>query len=169
MMNVRPKMKIELSPADKAFEVSSCILLVLLWALPLFYYSNLPNIIPIHFNASGKVDSYGIKATIFLLPAIGLALFAGLKIINRYPHIHNYAVKISPENALKQYTNSTRLVRVINTIVLFIFTIIVFEIIQTASGKSLALGIWFLPFTLLLILVPVTFFTIKSFSLNRDK
>lgn len=168
-MSSRPEIKIGLSPTDKAFEVVSFVLLLLLWVLPFAYYSCLPEIIPIHFNAAGKVDGYGIKATIFLLPAIGSALFAGLKILNRYPHIHNYAVKITPENALKQYTNSTRLVRVINTVILLIFAIIVFEIIQTASGKSTALGIWFLPFTLLLILVPVTFFTIKSFSLNRDK
>lgn len=168
-MNPRPKVKLELSPADKAFEVVSFVLLLLLWVLPVSYYSCLPQIIPIHFNAAGKVDGYGIKATIFLLPAIGLALFAGLKVLNLFPQIHNYAVKITPENALKQYTNSTRLVRVINMIVLFIFALIVFEIIQTASGKSSALSIWFLAFTLLLILVPVTFFTVKSFSLNRDK
>ncbi|MFA6151792.1 MAG: DUF1648 domain-containing protein [Chitinophagaceae bacterium] len=168
-MQSHPKLKIELSATDKAIEVSGYILLVLMWALPLFYYSRLPEIIPIHFNAAGKVDGYGIKATIFLLPAIGSALFAGLKILNRFPHIHNYAVKITTENALKQYTNSTRLVRLINTVVLLVFAIIVFEIIQTASGKSSTLGIWFLPFTLLLILVPVTFFTVKSFSLNRDK
>lgn len=168
-MNTRPNIKLDLSATDKVFEILGFVLLLLLWVLPGAYYSCLPEIIPIHFNAAGKVDGYGSKATIFLLPAIGSALFAGLKILNRYPHIHNYAVNITPENALKQYTNSTRLVRVINTVVLLIFAIIVFEIIQTASGKSFSLGIWFLPFTLLLILAPVTFFTVKSFSLNRDK
>ncbi|MGL5978124.1 MAG: SdpI family protein [Erysipelotrichaceae bacterium] len=42
--------------------------------LTLCLYPFLPESIPMHFNASGAIDSYGHKATVFLFPALVLGL-----------------------------------------------------------------------------------------------
>jgi uncharacterized membrane protein len=165
-MGTRPKIKVEQTNTDKLIEVIGWFALIVLWSLTLFNYSSLPGTIPIHFNASGQVDNYGSKSTIFVLPVIGTILFVGmtiLTILNKHPHIFNYPVNITVENALKQYTTATRMIRYLKVVIVIVFTCLVGLIQTTATGKTSGLGSWFLPVTLAFILMPTTFFIFKSY------
>lgn len=162
-MEERPKLKVELTKSDKAVEVISWILLLSIWALTLTGYSKMPEIIPTHYNASGEADGFGQKITIFLLPVIATILFIGLTIANKYPHTFNYMTSITNENALSQYSNATRMMRYLKTIILFIFGTIVFKTIQNTNGDADGLGAWFLPLTMGLIFIPTLYFIVKSF------
>lgn len=162
-MEERPKLKVELTKSDKAVEVISWILLLSIWALTLTGYSKMPEIIPTHYNASGEADGFGQKITIFLLPVIATILFIGLTIANKYPHTFNYMTSITNENALTQYSNATRMMRYLKTIILFIFGTIVFKTIQNTNGDADGLGAWFLPLTMGLIFIPTLYFIVKSF------
>lgn len=161
-MEPRPKINIELSTADKAFELIGWLMLVALWALVLFNYSNLPGTVPTHFNASGEVDGTGDKATIFILPVLGTVLFVILTLIARSPQVFNYPTGITTENAKSQYINATRLIRYLKLLNLIIFFVIVFKTLQTAAGKADGLGPWFLPITLTLSIIPVIFFITRA-------
>ena len=161
-MENRPEIKIELTPADQVLEILSWLALLFLWGLVIYFYSSLPQIIPIHFNASGRANGFGSKGTLFLLPIIGAFLFVGLTALNKVPHIFNYPTAITPENALKQYTNATRVLRCVKLIILIIFTEIVRATIATATGKSHGLPGWFLPLEIGLTLIPVLFFVYKA-------
>lgn len=165
-MNQRPRIKIELKPFDKLFEVLAWIAFLLIWILTILNYFSLPDTIPIHFNASGHADGYGNKSTFFILPVIGTLIFILLSVLNKYPHIFNYPVNITEENAYRQYSNATRLVRYIKFSVEFTFLVIVWGIIQTAHGKSGGLGVWQLPLTLALNLIPTIYFAVKSYRLK---
>lgn len=160
-MDSRPKIKIELSLADKSIEILAWLSILSIWILAIYFYSNLPSTIATHFNALGQPDDYGSKATILLLPIIGTVLFIGLSILNMFPHIFNYPKAITEENARSQYTLATKMIRLLKLSVSLIFTWIVVQIYQSSSGKSVGLGIWFLPLILALIFIPVIFFTIK--------
>lgn len=46
-----------------------------------------------------------------MLPVTSAILFPGMSLVNRAPHIFNYPVRITSENALIQYTNAPRLIR----------------------------------------------------------
>jgi uncharacterized membrane protein len=162
-MEERPKLKVVLTKSDKAVEVISWILLLSIWALTLSGYSKMPEIIPTHYNASGDADGFGQKVTIFLLPVIATILFIGLTIANKYPHTFNYMTSVTNENALTQYSNATRMMRYLKTIVLFIFGTIVFKTIQNTNGNADGLGVWFLPLTMGLIFIPTLYFIVKSF------
>jgi uncharacterized membrane protein len=162
-MEERPKLKVVLTKSDKAVEVISWILLLSIWALTLTGYSKMPEIIPTHYNASGDADGFGQKVTIFLLPVIATILFIGLTIANKYPHTFNYMTSVTNENALTQYSNATRMMRYLKTIVLFIFGTIVFKTIQNTNGNADGLGVWFLPLTMGLIFIPTLYFIVKSF------
>ncbi|MFT6971262.1 MAG: putative membrane protein YhdT [Roseivirga sp.] len=65
-------------------------------------------------------------------------------------------------DALRQYTNATRLIRLLKLALVLIFGLIVFQTIQNVLGHSDGLGAWFLPATLSLIFLPILFYIIKS-------
>lgn len=154
-MEPRPRIKPALTAFDRFIELVTFLLLLALWAIVLFSYAELPDRIPTHFDPSGRPDDYGSKFTLFLLPIIGTAIFAGMTGLNRVPHLFNYLRPITPENAEREYTASTRMIRVVKLIVLLIFNGIVLMTLRTIKGSSSGLGYWFLPLCLALLLLPI--------------
>jgi uncharacterized membrane protein len=145
MSNKRPRIKVPFESIDIIMEGISISLILLMVIYAAMEYTNLPESIPTHFNAKGEPDDYSNKTTIWLLPIIATVTYIGLFIINKYPHIHNYMVNITEENALKNYRFSTRIVRIVNLLTIVLFTYITYHIIQSAKGTQIELGSLFLP------------------------
>ena len=111
-MDEKPKIKIELTKFDLIVEIISVIFLLLFWFLTISGYPNLPEMIPINYNFfTNEVYNYEDKSFIFLLPITATVLYVIMIIQNKFPHIFNYSVDITPENALQQYTMVTKLIR----------------------------------------------------------
>jgi len=161
-MEERPKIELELTGIDRVIEITGWFSLFALWVYSIINFSNLPKIIPTHFNAAGEANDFGGKASILALPIIATIIFAGLAILYRYPHIYNYPTSITKENAQRQYTIATRLVRYLNLVVVLIFGYIAFTIIQGAKGQTGGLGMWFLPVSLGVVFIPIIFYIVKS-------
>jgi hypothetical protein len=166
-MESRPRLKIELTQKDRIWELSGWLGIALLWASALFSYGRFPDQVPVHFSLSGQVDKWGDKSTTFLLPAIGTLIYSVLTWINRYPHLFNYPVRVTRENALIQYTRGTRLIRYLKTAMVFLFILIFAFFIRAAGGRSVSSGAWILPVAILAFLV----FFIWNFAswYSRDK
>ena len=165
MLQQRPRIQPVLSRTDIALEKTGIVLLLTMCCFALYGYMHLPVIIPVHFNAMGKADDYGHKATFLLLPAISALLYWGLTALNKYPHIFNYWVTITDENALYQYTIATRMIRYIKIIILFIFSVIMIFIYLATIGKANGLSRWFLPASIGLLLLPLLY----AFVNRKDK
>ena len=161
-MNKRPRIKLQLNQTDKILEIVGWISVVGIWALALINYFDLPEIIPIHFNGAGKANGFGNKTHIFVLPIISTLLFIGLTILNKRPHVFNYPSQITKENAFRQYTNATRMMRVLKLVIVLLFGLIVFRKIQIINGHADGLGTWFLPFTIGLFIILTIYFLIIS-------
>lgn len=161
-METRPKLKLKLSPADKIFEFLGYSVLLIIWTLVITYYQNLPDTIPIHYNVKGEADGFGNKSHMLMLPILATVLFAGMTILNKYPHIFNYPSSITQENAFSQYTNATRLIRFLKLIVVIIFGGIVFITLQHTNGDLNGIGTWFMPVSLALIFIPLIYFIVRS-------
>ena len=159
----RPRIRIELTVTDKAVEIIGWFALLAIWVLVISNYSNLPDTIPTHYNSVGNADGFGNKTNILILPLIASILFVGITIINKFPYIFNYPTQITEENALRQYTNATRMLRFMKLILVILSGLFTFKTIQGANGQSFGHGIWFLPLTLGLIFIPLTYFITKSF------
>lgn len=144
----RPKLNIPLTATDKIVEALGWAVVIALWALATYSLARLPNTIPTHFSASGTPDGYGDKYTLLTLPLIATVLFSAITVLGRFPHVFNYPTQITAENALRQYTAATRLLRYLKLIVAVIFFAIAQQTIATATGGSSGLGAWFLPITL---------------------
>jgi uncharacterized membrane protein len=165
-MNNRPKLTIDKTTSDKLIEFLGWLFFLVTWLLPIFVYSDLPDEIPMRIDGSGNVSTTGNKTTIFLLPIIGTFSFLLISIIRRYPHTFNYSVPITEDNALEQYTNSTRMLRYLNLSISLTFLLIMHQIIETASSGANSLGAWLIFFILTIVFAPMFYFIRESYKLN---
>jgi uncharacterized membrane protein len=70
---------------NRIYWATAAALVVLAWVVSAALYPGLPSTIPMHWNIHGKVDGYGPKATIFLMPGVMfflLGLFAVLPVLS---------------------------------------------------------------------------------------
>jgi len=162
-MSPRPAPEIQTSGFDKMIELAGWVCLILLWIITVLSYASLPEIIPTHFNASGQADDEGSKMVLFFLPVIGTLIFVAMTVLNYYPHIFNYPVAITTDNAQKQYSNATRMIKVLKLSIAVTFTLLVLLIATAGSSGNGSLGIWFLPVVLALVFVPIAFFLYKAY------
>lgn len=139
-MEPRPKVKLEPDLLDQFVDGLALFGLLMLLLLPILYYAELPDTIPMHFNAGGEADGFGQKAVLWVLPALGLGLFLGMHWLQSKPHLYNYPVKISAENAERQYRTATRLIRALKLAVMFIFAYLSWGTIQVALQQQTALS-----------------------------
>lgn len=160
---MRPKPQISLTTFDRILESGGIILLMMLWVLAFLNYLYSADIIPLHYDLAGNADGYGNKATLLLIPVIPTIVYFGLTFLNRYPHIFSYPVKITEANAASQYTIATRTLRVLKISIIAIFTVDFLFTFLGTLGSGEGLGIWFLPLSLLLLVLPVIFELILSF------
>lgn len=145
MITERPKLNIPITLGERIWNIvgyasylSSVFLLIYVW-------DRLPDQVPAHFNALGEVDRWGSKWMLSLLPLIGLILFIMMRLLEKYPHVHNYPERLNHSNASAFYLNSRKLINQIKNISLLFFAILLFESIAIAMGWSGGLGKWFLP------------------------
>jgi len=133
-MNHQPKIKPELANSDRLIELLSIVVLGMIWGLLIFYYAKMPDL-----------------------------LFTGMTILNRFPHIFNYPVKITPENALRQYSVATRLIRILKLVIMFVFLMIEYFTVRTALHHAAGFGVWFIPVFLMMVNIPVIYYIMLSF------
>ena len=145
MKTGRPKIYVPFQSIDILIELLSITLLLLMWIYLILEYQSLPEVIASHFNANGKADGFSNKLTLWLLPIISTIIYIGLFILNKFPHIHNYMVNITEDNALNNYRFSTKVLRITNFLSALLFTYLVYSEIQFSKGKIESLGSWFLP------------------------
>jgi len=129
----------------------------------------MPDTIPTHFNSLGKPDNYGGKSSIFLLPILATAIYAAITWLNKHPHIMNYPMKITAENALEMYAGATLMLRFLKLAILIVFTMIIMFTYLVSVELIKNIGSWFLPLVLSIIFVPTIIFLIKSFKNTRHE
>lgn len=130
----RPKIKLTLTAVDKLLEIIGWIVVFVMWAIVVVNYSKLPDIIPIHFNAEGVVDGYGSKSMIWILLLVGSILYAGMTYLNKFPHVFSFTTTITPENALQQYTITTKMLRYVKLLIVLIICYLLFKTIYIPLG-----------------------------------
>jgi uncharacterized membrane protein len=74
---------------EKALKVLSVLLMAILFGYIFYIWNDLPEKVPTHFKATGRVDGWSGKGSLWMLPIIGLLLFMILSSLERFPHIFN--------------------------------------------------------------------------------
>jgi len=132
----RPRIRIRPQPVDRLIETAGLAALLLIIILTFVYYRDMPSQIPVHFSFSGEPDQMGGKPTIWRIPVISLILYVALTLINRFPHIFNYPVRITEENTFRLYRLATRTLRILKTMLMCLFLYITISVIWIGLGKS---------------------------------
>ncbi len=166
MENDRPKLNIPLSTLDRGLVMLSGLALLCTWVYTFIQYQKLPSIIATHFNTTGQADKHGSKIIVFLLPAIITIVYAGLSILTRYPHIFNYPIKITIENALQQYTLATRLLRIIQLVIAIFSLFIMVDMVQSAQSGYSKLRWYVIPIFIFSMILPIV---VSVFVFNKQK
>lgn len=166
MFEKRPKITIPQNSTDLWIDRFSFLLFFIIWLSVFVYYPDLPDEIPTHFNGRGQADAFGSKQSIWVLMGVFSSIFIGIYILNKYPHLHNYTVKITEENALKNYRFSTRVLRVVNFLNLLVLAYILKTMLTPYEKQSTAFGGWFLPTVMIGTLVLIIYIFVKANKIN---
>ena len=162
MFKDRPRIKLEMTEWDRMMDIVVLVLVVLHIVYVARSFSTLPEIIPTHFDAGGQPDGHGSRAFIWLLPGVSLFLFVALQLLSKYPHVYNYLVKITQENAEKQYRNAIQMIRLLNIVVQILFFYISYISISASKGHSVKNSAYIIPMIIVILFVFIAYYLIKS-------
>lgn len=168
MYKERPRIPILSTSTDKWLDWISYLLLFFLIAYPIYKFSSLPETIPAHMNIEGQVDRYSSKEMIWILPGVGFFLFIMLTILLRFPHIYNYPVKITKQNADRVYMAGIRFMRIIRLWIMIVLILVIVSFIRIATGVTTNADTWLLPMILLLVLGLLVFSLVKMFNIKKQ-
>ncbi|MDP4549503.1 DUF1648 domain-containing protein [Alkalihalobacillus macyae] len=158
----RPKVITEKTIVQKIFDVASLLFLLSSFGYVLVNWSILPEQVPIHFNAVGDPNNWGPNSMLIVLPFIGTVLWIGLSILERYPHVYNYIVKITEANAAFQYRNAVALIHFLKNTIAILFAFLTRECFLIGSGEQEALSTGLMPLFLILLFGAVGLYIIQS-------
>ena len=117
----RPNITVERTELGRLLDWLSLAGVVLFVLYIIYQFGKLPDEVPTHFNHAGEADAWSGKGTLFILPAIAVGLYIMLTLLNRSPHIFNYPVKITEQNAPMQYRLGQDLVSMLNFVIIYGF------------------------------------------------
>lgn len=110
--------------------------LLLGFYLLLTKYASLPDTIPVHFNFRGDPDSWGSKATIWIIGAASVILYSSMTLITRAPHIFNYPFSITTENAERQYRIARTFLTLLKSEIVWCFSVLIYSTIEIGMGEA---------------------------------
>jgi len=155
---------------DKILEV--VVIAVLLWAFcPLLFYNSIDSnaVFPTHYNIAGEVDGWGGRSFLWILPLIGLALYIGLSIAQKYPRILNYPRQVTEQNADYLHKMGVQLIRHIKVIFVFILAYGCNDMYAGAMGKAFSHSGFVVILSIAGMFLIITIFCIKMIRYNPSK
>ena len=109
-------------------------------------YIQLPEKIPIHYNAAGVIDRYGNKLEIFILLIVTWVMYIGLSLVTRVPQFWNTGVSVTAENKDRVYRILKNMLKIIKMEIIVIFCYLIYN-----TTTLYDLPKWFVPAFLVLL------------------
>lgn len=137
----RPLIIIEKTALDMVLEIAALVATVANVGMVLWFWSQLPPTIPIHFGLGGHANLFAPKITILIMPAVALFSYILMTVVSRHPHTWNYPVPITEENAERQYKIGMQVLIWMKAEMLLTLVFVVWQIIWVALGKAETLNV----------------------------
>ncbi len=125
-------------------------------------YPNIENNVPTNFGGDGTPEAWGDKTSLLIVPAVSIFLYAGLTFLNKFPHIFNYPVPITEENASKQYQLAKSLISALKFTTTGLFLYIQLQTINVAKEVQDGLGTSFLVLIVIGSFLPIIIYFILA-------
>lgn len=112
-----------------------CFLMIAAYAIYIIVeWKNIPGMVPTHFNAAGKPDNYGSKASLIVEPIIALLLMGLFIFIEKFPQAWNFPVKVTEENKERLYGCG---LKIIGAIKILAVSVCIYGGLSSASNNQL--------------------------------
>ena len=141
---MNPQLPSQWTPLDLGLEAMAAAGLVAQLGIVLPRLPHLPGRIPVHFDFAGRPDRWGSRAEFNLLPVVSLLVFVLLTVVARLPHLANYPVAITPDNAARQYRLAMIMLTLIKAEIMWLLAFLGWKITRVAAGQASGLGRGFL-------------------------
>jgi len=169
MMNVekrQPKLIVPVTGLEKTLSAVTLIAMIWFIVYVCVQWTDMPDRIPIHFNGKGQVDGWGSKWTLIILPIVSLLLYSGLTVLSKFPHVYNYPLPITEQNAAAQYLLARKLLGWINLEVVALFGYITWISVKVGKGYGDGLGLWSLPIILVVLFGTLAIYFVRAFRMK---
>lgn len=107
----RPKLKVPITRLEIALELLGLPPLVMMVLAIIQYWSQLPDVIPVHFGMDGTANGWSGKGTLFWLSGFSILSYIGISVIASFPETFNYVWPITEQNAESQYLLARKFLR----------------------------------------------------------
>lgn len=138
------------STCERVVDQLAVALLVLLFIYTAKKFVEMPETVPTHFNIKGEVDGWGSRWFVWFLPFVAVFIFGLLMLANKFPQAMNYPVKITPENARRQFLLARVFLKTLRLATLVMFCSLQYAVIKLALTQS-TLNVFVLMLALLFI------------------
>ncbi|MCA0756828.1 DUF1648 domain-containing protein [Paenibacillus sp. N4] len=160
-MEKRPILAVPRTALERWHDAAAIVILLLSIVYFGWKWPGLPATVAIHFNAKGDPDGWGSKATLLLLPALTLFLYAGLTSLRQIPHHFNYLKPITEQNALYQYRTAIHMLSWLKLEIVLLFSYMQWAFIRNAEGLASGIGIWLVPAALAAVFGTLIIYIVK--------
>lgn len=127
--------------------------ILLFWVVYLAIdWDALPDKVPTGFGFNGLPRRFGSRAFLWLLPGLGLGIYALLTWLSRKPNLHNYHVQVTAKNAPRIYALSRAALNLTKLEMVALFGYIEWKMLQTARGAAEGLYPWSVPIAVVVML-----------------
>jgi hypothetical protein len=153
---------------DKTIEVIGIFALVASCMIPLMFFYELPERIPVHFDMAGQPDAYGSRSMTLIMPVVAISLYAIIFSAARYQHLFNYPVPVTAENKTELLALSQQMLRLIRLAVALLFLVLIVSTVQVGLGESKRANIYFVIYFLLAIAAIIGIYVYRMIRLHKD-
>lgn len=132
----RPKLKLKKTKLEWFSDLIGAGIFIGVLVYMLSLWNELPDLVPVHFNAAGEADRWEAKSTLIVLPLIAIFTWVFMTILERFPHIHNYPKRLNETNVRAFYLSSRKMLNVSKNICMLLFSYIVFQQVNIARTTT---------------------------------
>ena len=161
----QPVLKLESTAGAKLLDYLAAAMVVALIFLTAWLYAELPESVPSHFDFKGQPTSYGPRWMIWIIPFLTLFVYVLVQWALQYPHYGNYLVRITENNARRQYQNTRWMLRWIRLILIIWLALTMISKLNIINETTWQLHPWILPLFILALFSTMIYFMVRSYRL----
>ncbi|MBS1782144.1 MAG: DUF1648 domain-containing protein [Bacteroidetes bacterium] len=163
----RPLIALKIEKTDRLLFLASTLIVVFVWVVAFRAYSMFPETIPTQFDANGKVQIWGNRKSLFMLPSVCTGMTILLAWLSKFPQFFNYPITITKDNAAFYYQLASRAIRWLCVTIPIVFGLELWQTIRSVKNNSVETVGWLWVAEPLLVLTPVVIAIIKM--INKQK
>lgn len=151
------------------------LLAVASWVIAIYYWGKLPQIIPTHFGITGQPDSWSNKSfwSVFFVPLLQSVMFALFVFLYWKPQFSDmpttlWLTTMDKETKDHAFGLIRTMLVVVSLWINVLFTYITYSIIASAQMKQLGLNPWIMFGILGILIVWLTYYTVKVYKVTKE-